>query len=154
MKDGNEANLIDIIEVTSYSESVLDDVNKLLKQLTKSPLNFSSKMFKEMLLSENSTLIVARDNSQAGKIIGTLSFATFRVPTGLNFRIEDVVVDQTARGKGVGRKLMVYAIKEAQIRGTDKIDLTSSTVRIAANQLYVSLGFKLKKTNVYRLELT
>ncbi len=152
MKDKNETNSVEILEVTSWSEEVLQEVNELLRQLTSTHLNFSEITFKEMLSSENSALVIARDRSQAGKIIGTLSYATFRVPTGLNFRIEDVVVDKSARGRGVGRKLMNYAIEVGQKMKADKIDLTSTAERKAANQLYKSLGFKLKDTNVYRYE--
>ena len=152
MDKKNEMDSVEIVEVTSWSEEVLQDVNKLLRQLTSTHLNFSEKVFKDILSSDNSTLVIARDRGQEGKIIGMLSFVTFLVPTGLNFRIEDVVVDQRARGRGVGRKLMVFAIEKGKTIGADKIDLTSTGTRVAANNLYDSLGFKIKDTNVYRYE--
>ena len=152
MDKKNEMNSVEIVEVTSWSEEVLQDVNKLLRQLTSKHLNFSEKVFKDILSSDNSTLVIARDRGQEGKIIGMLSFVTFLVPTGLNFRIEDVVVDQKARGRGVGRKLMVFAIEKGKTIGADKIYLTSTGTRVAANKLYDSLGFKIKDTNVYRYE--
>jgi ribosomal protein S18 acetylase RimI-like enzyme len=152
MDEKNKMDSIEVLEVTSWSEEVLQAINKLLTQLTSTHLNFSENVYKDMLSSDNSTLIIARDKSHGGEIIGTLSYATFLVPTGLNFRIEDVVVDQKARGRGIGRKLMEYAIEKGQKMKADKIDLTSTETRIAANQLYISLGFKIKDTNVYRYE--
>jgi len=151
MHNLNEMNSVEVLEVNTFSEEVLGAMIELLKQLTSTELNFAENTYREMLSSENSTLLIARDKSQEGKIIGTLSYASFRVPTGLIFRIEDVVVDQSARGKGVGRKLMGHAIRVAHTMKADKIDLTSSQERFAANQLYKSLGFKIKETNVYRL---
>jgi ribosomal protein S18 acetylase RimI-like enzyme len=151
MINEDSKDLIEISEVTSFSENVFEVLKELLKQLTTAHLSFSESDFKAIISSKNSTLIVAKDHSLNGKIVGTLTYITFRIPTGFCFRIEDVVVDQSARGKGVGKRLMIYAIERAKEMGAEKIDLTSSAERVAANKLYMSLGFKSKETNVYRL---
>jgi ribosomal protein S18 acetylase RimI-like enzyme len=143
---------VEISEVKKYSSEVLHSLQSLLRQLTTADIIFSKAELEKILHSGNTGLLIARDPSASGKIIGTLSYAFFRVPTGLNFRIEDVVVDWEARGRGVGRELMVEAIKKAKEIQADKIDLTSSPSREAANKLYQSMGFKLKKTNVYRYD--
>ena len=141
---------LEIVPVSTYSEEILQALDSLLLQLTPAKINFSGSDLKCMIESENVVLLIARETRPGGKIIGTLTYAFYRIPTGLCFRIEDVVVDHSARGRGVGRELMQYAIRKAKAMKADKIDLTSSPERTAANRLYQSLGFVLKKTNVYR----
>jgi ribosomal protein S18 acetylase RimI-like enzyme len=77
----------------------------------------------------------------------------FRIPTGLRAWIEDVVVDDRARGKGVGEALNRAALSMARQRGAKTVDLTSRPSREAANRLYQRLGFVRRDTNVYRFEL-
>ena len=91
--------------------------------------------------------------AEGGEIIGSLTLVLFRIPTGLRARIEDVVVDESARGAGVGRALNLAAMERAAAEGARSVDLTSSPAREAANELYLSLGFEQRDTNVYRLEL-
>jgi ribosomal protein S18 acetylase RimI-like enzyme len=95
-------------------------------------------------------LFVAREH---GEIVGSLSLVLFRIPTGLRAWIEDVVVDESARGKGVGEALSRAAIDHALKAGAKTVDLTSRPSREAANRLYERLGFKKRETNVYRYEL-
>lgn len=152
MEKEESLDFIKISPVKIFSREVYAALENLMKQLTDSKLKFNENVLKKILSSENSTLIIASDSQQGNKIVGTLSFAFYRIPTGLNFHIEDVVVDEAARGMGVGRKLMLYAIKEARKMKADKIDLTSSPGRIAANRLYQSMGFQKRDTNVYRLK--
>jgi ribosomal protein S18 acetylase RimI-like enzyme len=81
-----------------------------------------------------------------------LTLAVFRIPTGLRAWIEDVVVDEAARGRGVGAALTRAAIAVAGDRGARTVDLTSRPSREAANRLYQRLGFVERETNVYRFE--
>jgi ribosomal protein S18 acetylase RimI-like enzyme len=74
-----------------------------------------------------------------------------KIPTGDKLWIEDVVVDKVARGKGLGKELIQFAIKYAKNKNVKTINLTSSPERVAANKLYQKLGFMLRETNVYRL---
>ncbi len=85
-----------------------------------------------------------------GRIVGSLTLAMYRMPTGLKAWIEDVVVDAAARGHGVGELLSVAAIAEAVRRGAKNVNLTSRASRDAANRLYQRLGFVPYDTNVYR----
>jgi ribosomal protein S18 acetylase RimI-like enzyme len=93
------------------------------------------------------TLFVAR--SESG-VVGMLTLVTFPLPSGLRARIEDVVVDQDARGQGVGTALTMAALDLAQEQGARSVDLTSRASRVAANRLYQQLGFELRDSNVYR----
>ena len=92
-------------------------------------------------------LLVARD---AGVIVGTLTLVVFPIPTGLRAWIEDVVVDQDARGRGVGEALTREALRLAEAEGARSVDLTSRPSREAANRLYQRLGFELRPSQLYR----
>ena len=103
------------------------------------------------MASEASVLLVARNRS--GRIVGTLTLALFRVPTGLLSWIEDVVVDEAARGSGAGEALVLAALDRARSAGAKSVDLTSRPSRQAANRLYLRIGFEPRSTNVYRYSL-
>jgi ribosomal protein S18 acetylase RimI-like enzyme len=87
-----------------------------------------------------------------GAIVGMLTLVVFRIPTGVRAWIEDVVVDQDARGRGVGAALNQAAIGLADERGARTVDLTSRPSREAANRLYRRLGFVERDSHVYRFE--
>jgi ribosomal protein S18 acetylase RimI-like enzyme len=98
---------------------------------------------------------VAEDPDVDGEpaILGSMTLVVFRIPTGLRAWIEDVVVDGSARGRGVGEALNRAAIDRARAAGATTVDLTSRPSREAANRLYRRLGFEQRTTNVYRLDL-
>lgn len=106
-----------------------------------------------LLGSEASRLLLAREPDRNGPIAGILCLSIYRVPTGLRSIIEDVVVDGAARRKGIGEALVRKAIEVAREAGADGVSLTSNPQREAANQLYRSLGFELRKTNPYYYKL-
>ncbi|MCA9667911.1 MAG: GNAT family N-acetyltransferase [Myxococcales bacterium] len=104
-----------------------------------------------IVASEATTLLVARDG--AGQIVGALSLAIYRVPTGTKAWIEDVIVDARARGRGLGEKLSRAALAEARALGASSVSLTSRPERAAANRLYQRIGFERRETNLYRYAL-
>lgn len=85
-----------------------------------------------------------------GDIVGALTLVLFPIPTGTRAWIEDVVVDEAARGQGVGAALTQEAIRLARAEGARTVDLTSRPSRAAANRLYERLGFQLRDSKVYR----
>ena len=105
----------------------------------------------EEIIRGNSTVLFAARID--GVIVGLLTLATFRIPTGVRAWIEDVVVDDLARGKGVGEALNRAALVEARQRGAKTVDLTSRPSREAANRLYQRIRFTRRDTNVFRYEL-
>jgi ribosomal protein S18 acetylase RimI-like enzyme len=134
------------IEVADQAtQEVLDGLNRILPQLSSSAPPLTLEELDEICV--NDTVFVARDS---GIIVGSLTLVIFRLPTGLRAWIEDVVVDEAARGKGVGEKLNKAAIKATFDSGARTLDLTSRPSREAANRLYQKLGFKARETNVYR----
>ncbi len=142
---------MNIIEITQYSEEVLEALNNLLPQLSSSALPLSSNDLTEIIKSESSHLLVAEKD---GQYYGSLTLATFKIPTGTRAWIEDVVVKEDARGKGVGGMLLERAISLAKERGAKTVDLTSRPSRESANSLYKKIGFELRETNVYRYKNT
>jgi ribosomal protein S18 acetylase RimI-like enzyme len=96
------------------------------------------------------TLLVARDGPQ---IVGTAAVVVYITPIWLKARIEDVVVDQAARGRGVGEALVRECIEVARKSGAGIVELQSARSREAANRLYPRLGFELRDSNVYRMTL-
>ena len=103
-----------------------------------------------MLDAPGTTLLLAR---LGDAIVGTLTLVVFRIPTGVRAWIEDVVVDDAARGRGAGDALTRAAIAKAAELGVKTVDLTSRPSREAANRLYQRLGFELRETNAYRYQI-
>lgn len=135
---------------TKASDELVQAMQKLIPQLSSSNAPPSMEELNEMISSGSSVLFIARVENQ---IVGSLTLATFRIPTGIRAWIEDVVVDESARGHGVGEALNLAALDEAKRRGAITVELTSRPSREAANRLYLRLGFVLRETNVYRYTL-
>jgi ribosomal protein S18 acetylase RimI-like enzyme len=142
---------LEVVEVTEVTSDLVEAFARLVPQLSSSNPPPSRADLVEMAESPASVLLVARD--RAGTIVGSLTLALFRVPTGRRAWIEDVVVDESARGAGAGEALVVDAVRRAQDAGARSVDLTSRPSRAAANRLYVRLGFEARTTNVYRFSL-
>lgn len=119
----------------------------LIPQLSSSSPPPSVEELQAIVDSPDSVLYVAHLD---GRIVGSLTLAFYRIPTGLKAWIEDVVVDDSARGQGVGEALNRAAIAEAGHRGAKNVSLTSRASREAANRLYQRLGFQPYETNLYR----
>ncbi len=101
----------------------------------------------QSIVAEPSTkLLVARENAE---VLGMLTLVLYRVPTGLRGWIHDVVVDESARGRGVAAALTEEAMRVATESGALTVHLTARSGRDAANRLYRRLGFDEYETNVY-----
>jgi ribosomal protein S18 acetylase RimI-like enzyme len=142
---------ITIAAVSEVTPALVTAFARLLPQLAPAAPLLDAAALAEIVAGPATTLLIACDTSQA--IVGSLTLVIFRIPGGVYARIESVVVDEQARGQGVGAALCNAAIERARARGADKIDLTSIPARAAANRLYQRLGFQQRATNVYRLVL-
>ncbi|MFC1693839.1 GNAT family N-acetyltransferase [Candidatus Latescibacterota bacterium] len=100
--------------------------------------------------AESTHLLVARCPEGSGPIVGSVALVFYRVTTGLHARIEDLIVSKDIRRQGIGNALMVRALEIAKYANANVVDLTSNPLRIEANSLYKTLGFKKRRTNVYR----
>jgi ribosomal protein S18 acetylase RimI-like enzyme len=137
-------------KVHTVTSEVVLAFESLIPQLSRSNPAPTESELNEMVSSPASDVFIARVD---GNIVGSLTLVTFRIPTGIRAWIEDVVVDESARGHGVGEALNQAAIAEAQHKGAVTVDLTSRPSREAANRLYQRIGFVQRDTNVYRYSL-
>jgi ribosomal protein S18 acetylase RimI-like enzyme len=140
--------------VVERAESVDDDLvesfERLIPQLSSSSPPPTREHLAALVASPDTVLFLARVD---GVVLGSLTLAFYRIPTGLKAWIEDVVVDGAARGRGVGELLNRAALDEARARGAKDVSLTSRPSREAANRLYRRIGFEPRETNVYRYTL-
>jgi len=136
-----------ITKVTSVTDDLLQAVNRLLGQLTDSGTPITRNGLEALVEASNSHLFVATDAD--GTVTGMITLGIYRAPTGCKGWIEDVVVDDAYRGRGLGRLLTRYAVAYAEKEGVNLLSLTSNPSRIAANRLYPEVGFSRKETNVY-----
>ena len=137
-----------VTEATEVTPELVEAFARLIPQLSSSNPPPTADELAAMVASPASVLLVARDGS--GTVVGSLTLAVFRVPTGLRAWIEDVVVDESARGAGAGEALVLAAVRRAEAEGARTVDLTSRPSREAANRLYLRVGFEARTTNVYR----
>ncbi|MCC6435068.1 MAG: GNAT family N-acetyltransferase [Acidimicrobiales bacterium] len=140
-----------IVEATEATPALVEAFAKLIPQLSSSNPPPTQAELAELIAAPATTLLLAVDDD--GTILGALTLAQFRIPTGLRAWIEDVVVDGAARGRGVGELLNQRALELAKQAGATTVDLTSRPSREAANRLYQRIGFELRTTNVYRYTL-
>tara|TARA_B100000686_G_scaffold269004_2_gene284728 strand:- start:136 stop:615 length:480 start_codon:yes stop_codon:yes gene_type:complete len=139
---------IEIFEVTEVNNDLVAAMGQLVQQLSDSNVPPDFEALEKIVASDATVLLVAADG---GVIVGTMTLVLFRIPTGLRAWIEDVVVDEEARGRGIGEALNRAAIVRARSEGARTVDLTSRPSRREANRLYQRMGFTERQTNVYRL---
>lgn len=136
-----------IEKITHFTEEVAAALAQLLPQLSSSP--FELERLGRVIESPQSALYVIRDETDT--ICGTITLALYPCLSGEKAWIEDLVVDSKARGRGYARQLVAHAIAEAKSIGVKKVLLTSRPSRSSANQLYRSMGFEQRQTNVYQM---
>ena len=143
--------------ITIPTPELHEAMGRLLPQLSRSAAPMSEADVERFLSQSSVHLFVFRaetaDADGNNPILGMLSLATFEIPTGVRAWVEDVVVDEAARGQGAGLALVEAAIEHAKTVGARTVDLTSRPTREAANRLYQRAGFQLRETNVYRVTL-
>jgi len=138
--------------VSEATEEIVEAMARLVPQLSSSAPAPDLAAVELIAKDPNNSLLVAR-SSPRGPIVGSLTLVTYRVPTGLHAVIEDVVVEDAARGRGVGAALVEQAVWLARAGGARYVSLTSRPSREAANRLYERAGFVKRETNVYRRTL-
>jgi ribosomal protein S18 acetylase RimI-like enzyme len=141
---------VPVTRATAVSDELVDALSRLVPQLSASAPVPTRADLEAIVSSPVTTILVARDAD--GSIVGSLTLAVFRTPTGMRAWIEDVVVDESARGQGAGAALVEEALRLADDAGARTVDLTSRPSRGAANRLYEKIGFRPRETNVYRYE--
>lgn len=151
--DAADESAVTIDTVATVDDELLAAFERLIPQLSSSSPPPSRQQLAALIDNSETVLFVARGIGSEGTtegIIGSLTLAFYRIPTGLKAWIEDVVVDEAARGRGVGAALTNAALAEARTRGSKDVSLTSRPAKEAANRLYQRIGFEARETNVYR----
>jgi ribosomal protein S18 acetylase RimI-like enzyme len=141
-----------IEEARVISDQLVEAVGRLVSQLSPSAPTPTAAELQTVVQSSATRLLLALDAD--GAIAGMLTLAIYPIPTDRCAWIEDVVVDEQARGRGIGEQLIRTALQVADQEGVRVVDLTSRAARHAANRLYRRVGFKPRETNIYRLELS
>ena len=129
------------------TDEVVAAFGRLLPQLSRSAPPLDRAGLDRIVGSAATTLLIARTGDP---VVGTLSLVMFPIPTGLRAWIEDVIVDEAARGQGIGEALMAEAVRIAGQAGARTVDLTSRPSREAAGRLYERVGFQSRSTRMYR----
>jgi GNAT superfamily N-acetyltransferase len=141
-----------VLRVANITKEIYNAFQALIPQLTKNVPPPSQDTLQALVTFDGSVLLAAQLDEET-PIVGVACVSLVRAPTGVHARLEDVVVDESARGQGVGAALTEEAIRVAREWGANYLALTSNPRREAANQLYQKLGFKRWETNVYRFDL-
>jgi ribosomal protein S18 acetylase RimI-like enzyme len=139
---------MEIKKINRFSERAFEAVSRLLPQLSSDAELLTRQYFKRILAAESIHFFIAELDKK--QIVGMLTIVSYKTPSGIKVWIEDVVVDESQRGKGIGKEMMLFAIGYSKSLGAKDIRLTSRPSRIAANELYLKLGFKKYETNFYK----
>src|SRR6266702_7421002 len=116
---------------TEATQELLDALTTLLPQLNPRIEPLSMERLSRVVGDPATTLLLVRDD---GRIVGAAAVLVYATPAFVKARIEDVVVDEHSRGKGVGEALVRRCLE-------------------VAHRLYPRLGFELRESNLYRLNL-
>jgi len=157
--------MVIVDEAREVTDELVAAVGRLVGQLSSSAPAPTRVELEAIVASPATRLLLAHDGPNDGphdgphdgahddgELVGMLTLAVFRIPTGVRAWIEDVVVDGAARGRGVGEALSRRALELAEGAGAKTVELTSRPSRQAANRLYRRLGFEIRETNVYRYQ--
>lgn len=140
----------EIFELTAACEDYVEPINRLLAQLSSTPVPFTQKELQAIVDAPTTHLFLLRVD---GGVAGMITLGSYLAPTGRKYWIEDVVVDAAMRGRAYGRRLVEFVVDFASKKGDGVLMLTSKPARVAANALYRSVGFLHKETNVYRMAI-
>ena len=131
---------------THADDAVAEEIRRLLPQLSQTAM-FDREILNRMLENESVDLFLAR---LAGRVVGMATLVTFPIPTGVRGHIDDVVVDELTRGRGIARELLTAMIARAQALGVRSLDLTSRPSRDSAIRLYEASGFVRRDSILFR----
>ncbi|HEY6960820.1 MAG TPA: GNAT family N-acetyltransferase [Gaiellaceae bacterium] len=135
-----------IERVLAADEALVGALVRLLPQLSATAEPPGLLELTEVVAAPGTSLLVAREGDE---VVGMLTLLLYRLPTGVRGWIHDVVVDEAARGRGIGEALTREALSFAEAAGARSVHLTTRPEREAANRLYRGLGFTPYETNVY-----
>jgi len=138
--------------VTKATPEIHAALARLLPQLNAKLPAPDMERLRRLVADPAVVLLIARDGDE---IVGTTTVIVYTTPFWIKARLDEVVVDARARGKGVGEALVRAALDVGRERGAQVAELQSGRgpQRAAAHRLYERLGFKIRDTDVMRIEL-
>lgn len=139
-----------IERLQEFSSVDYAQLRDLFSQLSSSNV-FSEDDFKRVLSDGNSFVYVIKNFD--GRIIATGSLCIFNSPFARRASIEEVVVEESYRGLGLGKQILHRLLEEASAHSPITVQMTSRPSRVAANSMYKNAGFNTKDTNFYSLKL-
>ena len=141
--------MVEIKQIKEITPDIVSAFSRLMPQLAPHLKAPQMEDLSHIVNDKNKYIFIA-SNPQ---IVGTITLVIVKIPSGTRAWIEDVIVDQHARGQSIGEKMLLHVIEFAKKLNVASINHTSSPSRIAANKLYQKLGFNLRETNVYRIDV-
>jgi GNAT superfamily N-acetyltransferase len=138
--------------VTAITPQLHEALARLLAQLNARLPAPTMERLQRIIEDPGVTLLVAKEGDE---IIGISTVIVYSTPFWIKARLDEVVVDESARGKGVGEALVQACLDIGRERGAQVAELQSGRgpERAAAHRLYVRMGFKIRETDVFRIEL-
>src|SRR2546429_4957310 len=138
--------------VTKLTPAIHEALGRLLPQLNAKLTVPDLDRFNRLLNDPDVVLLIGRDGET---IVGTTTVIVYTTPFWIKARLDEVVVDESARGKGVGEALVKAALDVGRERGAQVAELQSGRgeAREAAHRLYERLGFRIRHTDVMRIVL-
>lgn len=147
--------MIDISPLTEYDGDIAETMGILRRQLSTkydgSPI--PRDLIEEIIESPYHDILLAIDDSD--KIVGMVVVSIVMMTTRRNVYMEDLVVDEACRGKGIGGQ-MLEAVKDwGRQKGCQRLEFTSTSRENKENAIkfYESHGIMLRDTGQYRAEL-
>jgi GNAT superfamily N-acetyltransferase len=132
IRAAEERDLVSLLRI--YRESGLDERDTL-------SLEQAKVVFRKMKSYPNYRVFVA---DWEGIAVGAFALLIMDnlvnggLPSGV---VEDVAVVPVAQGKGVGKRMMAFALDRCREAGCYKMTLSSNQKRVEAHRFYESLGF-------------
>lgn len=143
--------MINIKTASFINQNSVNQVKELIQLLTEPRCEITIDSLNKIVQDDESELLIAEN--ELGEIVGFMCLIIYTIPSTKKAFIEDVVLSESVRGLGIGKEMVLKAIQIAKERGVRYIELSSNSKRVAANSLYKKLGFKIRDTNFYRMEL-
>jgi GNAT superfamily N-acetyltransferase len=142
--------MVRVDQVTEATPEIYAALERLLPQLNSQLPIPTMERLRAIVADPAVSLLLAREDE---RVVGTTTVIVYTTPFWIKARLDEVVVDEAARGKGVGEALVKASLDLARNKGVEVVELQSGLRREAAQRLYVRMGFKLRETNVYRIVL-
>jgi len=143
---------VEIVEVTEATPAVQHALARLLPQLNPTLSVPDMRRVQALVDDPDVTLLFAKEGDE---VIGTATVIVYTTPFWIKARIDEVVVDESARGKGIGEAIVRACLEVGGRKGAEVAELQSGRgpARDVANRLYRRMGFQLRDSNLYRIRL-